>query len=173
MTISLRLAESTDDASLCDVYASTREGELALVDWSDDHKAAFVRQQFEAQSRHYGEHYPGATHDVIVVDGEPAGRIYVDRWPAEIRVVDITLLPGYRGRGIGTGLLRDVQAQGAASGRCVTIHVERFNPAGRLYGRLGFAPADETGPVYLLMKWTTECAANTDTRVASVVSTSQ
>jgi GNAT superfamily N-acetyltransferase len=158
MTISLRPAEPADDAFLCDLYASSREAELALVDWSDDHKAAFVRQQFVAQSRHYREHYSGATHDVIVVDDEPAGRIYVDRWPSEIRVVDISLLPGYRGKGIGSRLLRDVQVEGAASDRSVTIHVERFNPAWRLYTRLGFVPADDNEPVYVLMRWTPDSA---------------
>jgi GNAT superfamily N-acetyltransferase len=154
VTISLRPVEQADEPFLRDVYASTRADELALVDWSDEQKAAFVQQQYEAQSRHYREHYPDATRDVIVVDGEPAGRLYVDRWPSEIRVVDIALLPRYRGRGVGSALLREVQAEAAASGRPVTIHVERFNPAQRAYGRLGFVAADDAGPVYQLLKWT-------------------
>lgn len=154
MTIALRPAGRADGRFLEAVYASTRAAELALVDWTDAQKAAFVRQQFEAQSRGYQEHYPGATHDVIVVDAEAAGRLYVDRSRAEIRVVDIALLPAYQGRGIGTKLLREVQADGAASGRCVTIHVERFNRAQRLYDRLGFVAVDDRSPVYVLMRWT-------------------
>ena len=124
------------------------------MDWSYERKAAFVHQQFEAQTRHYLEHYPTATLDLILVDDEPAGRLYVDRWPTEIRVVDIALLPSYRRKGVGEKLLRGVQAEAAASGRLVTIHVERFNPAQRLYARLGFVTADDTGPVHLLMSWT-------------------
>ena len=154
MRISLRPIEPADEPFVLDVYASTREDELALVDWNDDQKAAFVRQQFEAQRHHYREHYPTATLGLIVVDGEPAGRLYVDRWPSEIRVVDIALLPPYRGQGIGETLLRDLQTEGAASSRPVTIHVERFNPAQRLYARLGFVTADDTGPVHVLMRWT-------------------
>jgi ribosomal protein S18 acetylase RimI-like enzyme len=156
VTISLRPARPSDDGFLCALYASTRSGELALVDWSDAEKAVFVRQQFDAQTRHYRQHYPTATQDLILVDDEPAGRLYVVRWPSEIRVVDIALLPEHHGKGIGGKLLRDVQTEGAASGRCVTIHVERFNRAQRLYDRLGFVPVEDAGPVYVLMRWTPE-----------------
>jgi GNAT superfamily N-acetyltransferase len=152
-TISLRAVEPTDEAFLRRLYASTREAELSLVDWDAELKAAFIDHQFEAQRQHYLEHYPTATHDLILVDREPAGRLWVDRWPREIRVVDISLLPVFRGRGVGTSLLRDLQAEGAASDRAVSIHVERFNPASRLYGRLGFAPVD-AGDVYVLLRWT-------------------
>jgi len=154
MKISRRPVRPDDESFLCDVYASTRTDELALVDWSDEQKVGFVRQQFDAQTRHYREHYPDATLDVILVDGEPAGRLYVDRWPAEIRVVDIALLPRYRGRGVASVLLREVQEEAAASARTVTIHVERFNRAQRLYARLGFVPVDDAGPVYQLLRWT-------------------
>lgn len=154
MRISLRAVQPDDEPFLYDVYASTRTEELALVDWSDEQKATFVRQQFEAQTRHYLEHYPTATLDLILVDDEPAGRLYVDRWPSEIRVVDIVLLPPYQRKGIGERLVREVQAEAADTGRPVTIHVERFNPAQRLYTRLGFVTADDTGPVHLLMRWT-------------------
>lgn len=90
----------------------------------------------------------------MLVDGEPAGRLYVDRPPGELRVMDVALLPEFRGRGVGTELLRRVLAEGAATARPVTIHVERLNPARRLYARLGFVAEDAGGPVYLLMRWT-------------------
>jgi ribosomal protein S18 acetylase RimI-like enzyme len=141
-------------AFLLRVYRSTREEELAMiVDWTEEQKAAFVRQQFEAQHAWYQDHYEGAQFDVILVDGVPAGRLYVHHRPAEIRLVDITLLPEFRKGGIGTSLLRDLLAEGEAAGRPVTIHVEVFNPAMRLYERLGFRPVEERGP-YRLMKWT-------------------
>jgi ribosomal protein S18 acetylase RimI-like enzyme len=43
-------------------------------------------------------------------------------------------------------------AEGARTGRFVSIHVEAFNPALRLYERLGFREAGRTH-VYLLMEW--------------------
>jgi ribosomal protein S18 acetylase RimI-like enzyme len=88
---------------------------------------------------------------VVLVDGEPAGRLYVRRGDREIRIVDIALLPERRGNGIGTSLLRDLLAEADATGKSVTIHVERFNPALRLYERLGFAVAEDKG-VYLFLE---------------------
>lgn len=148
MNVSLRPAEPADEEFLVGLYATTRADELALVDWTVEQKAAFVRHQFDAQAHHYREHYTTATFDVILVDGEPAGRLYVDRWPSETRIVDVALLPEWRGRGIGAELIERIQAEG----REVSIHVERFNPAQRLYARLGFV-SEDAGPVYLLMRW--------------------
>ena len=147
----LRPARAEDRDSLLRVYASTREEELRLVDWSDEQKAAFVGMQFEAQDAYYREHYHPATFDVIEVDGEPAGRLYVARWEDEIRIIDIALLPEHRGRGIGTALLRALLDEAAHGGKRLSIHVELNNPARRLYERLGFAPIEERG-VYLLME---------------------
>jgi len=147
----LRAARAEDRDVLLRVYASTREEELRIVDWSDEQKAAFVQQQFEAQDAYYREHYDPATFDVIEVDGEPAGRLYVARWEDEIRVIDMALLPEHRGRGMGTALLRDLLDEGARTGKRLSIHVELNNPARQLYERLGFAPVEERG-VYVLME---------------------
>jgi ribosomal protein S18 acetylase RimI-like enzyme len=121
------------------------------VPWDDAQKDAFLRSQFEAQDAWYRESYPGVTFEVIAVDDEPAGRLYVHRGASEIRIVDIALLPEYRGNGIGTSLLHDLLAEGDAAGKSVTIHVERLNPALRLYERLGFALAEDKG-VYLFLE---------------------
>lgn len=149
--ISLRPVGPGDDEFLCRVYGSTRELELAQVDWDDGQKDAFVRMQFDAQRVYYAEHYAGASFDVVVVDGEPAGRLYVARWPEEIRIVDIALLPEHRGQGTGSALLGNLLAEGKATGKPVTIHVEKFNPALGLYGRLGFAAVEDRG-VYLFLR---------------------
>jgi GNAT superfamily N-acetyltransferase len=121
------------------------------VPWDDAQKDAFLRSQFDAQDAWYREHYAAASFDVILIDGEPAGRLYVLRRDAEIRVVDIALLPEHRGIGIGTTLLRDLLTEADAAGKSVTIHVERFNPGLRLYERLGFSIAEDRG-VYLFLE---------------------
>ena len=119
--------------------------------WDDAQKDAFLRSQFDAQDAWWREHYAGASFDVVLVDGEAAGRLYVHRGPSEIRIVDIALLPEHRGSGVGTSLLRDLLAEADASGKSVTIHVERMNLALRLYERLGFAVAEDKG-VYLFLE---------------------
>ncbi|TMK94470.1 MAG: GNAT family N-acetyltransferase [Actinobacteria bacterium] len=149
--IELRPVEPGDREFLLRVYASTRAEELAAVPWDDAQKDAFLRSQFDAQDAWWREHYAGASFDVVLVDGEAAGRLYVHRGPSEIRIVDIALLPEHRGSGVGTSLLRDLLAEADASGKSVTIHVERMNLALRLYERLGFAVAEDKG-VYLFLE---------------------
>jgi ribosomal protein S18 acetylase RimI-like enzyme len=149
---SLRPATEADREFLLELYASTREEELAQVPWDEPARRAFLEQQFSAQDHHYRSNYPGATLDVIEVDGERAGRLYVYRGAEDIRIMDIALAPGFRGRGIGTVLLEELMAEARASGRSLSIHVEMQNPARSLYERLGFVPAGEHG-IYVLMRW--------------------
>ena len=119
--------------------------------WDDAQKEAFLRHQFDAQDAWWREHYADASFDVILVEGEPAGRLYVHRGRSEIRIVDIALLPEQRGNGVGTRLLDELLAEGDADAKSVTIHVERMNPALRLYERLGFSLAEDKG-VYLFLE---------------------
>ena len=159
MTIGLRAAEPCDDALLMAIYGSTRADELATTDWDEARKRAFVEQQFRAQDQYYRANYANATYQVILVDGEPAGRLYVARWPDEIRIMDIALLPAFRGRGVGTRLLGDLQAEALAGGKPLRIHVERFNPALSLYARLGFRLVEDRG-VYLFLEWSPDGASS-------------
>ena len=126
---------------------------MALVSWSDEEKLAFLSQQFQAQHRHYQQHFAGAQFDLILLGDQPIGRLYVDRRADEIRIVDIALVPECRGRGIGGNIMRDLLLEAEAAGKPVRIHVERNNPALNLYQRLGFEHIADTG-VYLLLEWT-------------------
>jgi len=128
-----------------------RDEELSIVAWTDEQREAFLRQQFDAQDAYYRAHYDNARFDVIEVEGEAAGRLYVARWEDEIRIMDIALLPEYRRKGIGTQLLRDLLDEGSRTGKRVSIHVERNNSALRLYARLGFTAVADRG-VYMLLE---------------------
>ncbi len=152
MSITLRPMTPDDMPFLFQVYASTRLEEMAPVGWTPNEVAAFLTQQFTAQQQFYLEHYENATYSLILLDGQPVGRLYLARWATEIRIMDIALLPAYRGRSIGSALLRDILAEGRRSGKRVSIHVEKFNPALRLYERLGFRRTVDRG-VYWLMEW--------------------
>jgi ribosomal protein S18 acetylase RimI-like enzyme len=149
--VRLRPVADGDRAFLVQLYASTRQEELAQVEWDAGAKRAFIEHQFAAQDAHYRGNYPGATLDVIEVDGARAGRLYVHRGPSDIRIMDIALAPPFRGRGIGTKLLRGLMAEADTSGRKLSIHVEANNPARRLYERLGFEPAGSHG-IYVLLE---------------------
>ena len=152
-TYSLRPIAPADRELLYRVYASTRAEELAAVDWSADQREAFLRQQFEAQHAWYQQSYAGAAFDVVLdAAGRPAGRLYVARWPREMRLIDVALLPEFRRHGLGSALLGDLLAEAGRAGKPVTIHVERMNPALRLYERLGFRLKEDKG-VYLFLEW--------------------
>jgi len=153
--ITLRPIRSDDELFLYEVYASTRQEELAVVPWNDEQKAAFLQMQFAAQYAHYQEHFAGAAFDIVLADGRPAGRLYVARWPGEIRIIDVAILPAFRNRQIGTRLITRLQEEAAAARKPVRIHVERLNPALRLYERLGFRTVEDKG-VYLFLEWRAE-----------------
>ena len=141
-----------DRAFLRRLYASTREEELARVPWNDGDKAAFVDQQFEAQHKFYQEQFGDAEFNVIVKKKQDIGRLYLHRRMDEFRIIDIALLPEYRGKGLGARLMQDILDEAASAGKKVTIHVEHNNPAMHLYERLGFKMVEDQG-VYHLMEW--------------------
>lgn len=150
--VTLRPVVDADREFLLGVYGSTREEELDQVQWAEGQREAFLRMQFTAQDTSYRRQNPAGSFDVIEVDSAPAGRLYVDHRPGEIRIVDISLLPSHRGRGVGSMLIRRLQDEAAESGCLLSIHVEIHNRAARLYAALGFVVAGEEG-VYRRMEW--------------------
>jgi GNAT superfamily N-acetyltransferase len=148
----LRPAGPGDAELLYRIYASTRQDELAVVPWDAAQKEAFLRMQFAAQDRYYHANFPAASYHLVVSGDEVLGRLYVDRGETAWLVIDLALLPEHRGRGLGTRLLCDVLAEAGAAAKPVRIHVEQFNPARRLYDRLGFRLIADEG-VYLLLEW--------------------
>src|SRR5580704_4361364 len=150
--LTFRRITDADLPFLARLYASTRTEELAATGWSDQQKAAFLESQFRAQHAHYQQYYPKADWLVTMRAGEDIGRLYIERWPSQHCIIDIAWLPEHRGKGLGTAMLRDLMDEAASCGKAVSIHVEKFNPAMRLYRRLGFATEEDKG-VYDLMRW--------------------
>jgi ribosomal protein S18 acetylase RimI-like enzyme len=150
--VSLRPERPGDEGFLFDVYASTREEELALTNWNEQMRRAFLKQQFDAMRRGYRSMFPSGEFSIIEVGGQSAGRMVLDRGAAEVRVVDLALLPGQRNRGIGTLLMRRVCAEAANAGQPVRLCVLKNNRALRWYERLGFAKIGEPG-VYDELEW--------------------
>ena len=150
--LSYRAAGDSDRALLARIYASTRADEVARTGWPAEQQRQFLQMQFDAQDAHYRQHYPDALWLVIQLGVAPVGRLYLEDRERELRIIDIALLPEFRGRGWGEAILRDLMEAAAETGRGVSIHVEKTNPAMRLYRRLGFRTTEEKG-VYDLMEW--------------------
>ncbi len=143
---------SSDMPFLLDLYASTRAAEMNMVPWSDNEKKEFLTTQFDAQHKFYIENFPQAQFDLLLVEEEKAGRLYLDRRQYEIRIIDIALMPDFRRMGFGKHLINEILSEGQKAGLPVGIHVEKNNPALSLYDRLGFEVQQDQG-VYYLMQW--------------------
>jgi ribosomal protein S18 acetylase RimI-like enzyme len=147
----LRPVQEEDEELLLELYSSTRADEMALVPWDAAQKQAFLQMQFSAQQKHYRAYFPHATHDMILAEGQPVGRLYVDRRETEIRILDITLLPQARGRGIGTQILLDLMKEADHRNQSCSIYVESFNRSLGLFQRLGFVKTEESGASWLMV----------------------
>ena len=125
---------------------------MAASGWPQEQIEAFLVQQFEAQHAHYQEHFGSADFDLILSgEGEPIGRLYLDEREDDFRIVDIALIPEVRRHGLGGDILTKLIERASAAGKSISIHVEQYNPAMRLYHRLGFEMVEEQG-VYHLME---------------------
>jgi GNAT superfamily N-acetyltransferase len=150
--LSFRPITAVDLPFLFAVYASTRTEELAPLPWTGAQKTAFLNQQFQAQHTDYQRNYSGAEWLVVMHAGSSVGRLYIDRNAREHTVIDIALLPEHRGHGLGAAIMRDLMDEAQTAGKPLTIYVEKFNPALRLYQRLGFQTVEDKG-IYDLMRW--------------------
>lgn len=141
--LALRPAGPGDQEFLYRVFAAGRERDrIGLVrhnGFSEAFAEEHLRQQFAWQTQHYQTHYPAIRFDIVLANGIPAGRLITDRGVFDFRLVDIGLLPEFRGRGLGDALIRGFCAEAARLGKPVNLHVERDNPRLiRFYAQMGF-----------------------------------
>jgi GNAT superfamily N-acetyltransferase len=153
LTVALRPVSPDDDEFLLSVYASTRADELAQVEWEPGQKESFVRWQFDLQQKEYDARYPDARYGVILVNHEPAGRIWIGEDDTQIRLLDIGLLKQFQNRGVGTVLLKQLIAEANAKNKPLRHMVFVLNnDAHRFYERLGFVTIEDLGG-YKHMEW--------------------
>jgi ribosomal protein S18 acetylase RimI-like enzyme len=134
------------------LYASTRAEEVASTGWPPATQQAFLDHQHRAQHDHYFKVYPHGEWLIVERAGAPIGRLYLADQGDELHLIDISLVADERGKGLGGAILDDLLADAAARGKAIELYVEKFNPARRLYLRLGFTLYDENG-VYERMLW--------------------
>src|SRR5213075_2413637 len=90
--VSLRSATPDDEGFLLRLFGSTRIDEFKFL--ADANQIdALIRMQFNLQRQQYEAGYPGAEHNIILHDGQPIGRIFVDEGEREIALVDVALMP--------------------------------------------------------------------------------
>lgn len=152
-SVTLRPVTPVDDEFLLAVYTSTRAEELAQVNWQPGQKESFVRWQFDLQRKEYDTRYPDARYNIVLVNGQPAGRIWVGVDDTQMRLLDIGLLEEFQNRGVGTVLLKQLIAEAAEANKPLRHMVFVLNNnAHRFYERLGFVTIEDVGG-YKHMEW--------------------
>ncbi len=150
--ISVRPWKETDDAFLFDLFARVRMEEFSALGLAPAQLEALLQMQYAAQCRSYAAAFPNARRGIICDQGASVGQMITDDTGDALLLVDMSLLPACRNRGIGSTLLRRLQTEAGLQRRPIRLHVNKSNPAQHLYRRLGFLPAGDAGP-YQMMEW--------------------
>lgn len=150
-----------DESFLFDLYAQTRSEEVAGWGWSDAQQRDFLQMQFRIQRQGYALQYPSASWWIVRHRGASVGRLVVDRSIDALRLVDVAVLTEWRGQGLGTWLVRNLQAEAARERKPLRLSVAVDNPAQRLYQRLGFQ-VDRGSATHVAMLWCATAGAPID-----------
>ena len=149
--LSRRPVSPADAGVLRSIFAASRP-HLALAPLDDAGRDLLLDLQLAAQARDFASRWPDQQHEIVLMDGEPVGRVWLGLEPDLVHLLDLALLPAYRGRGIGSRLVQEVLDDAARTGRSVVLHVARGNPAQRLYERAGFTVSDSSD-THREMRW--------------------
>jgi ribosomal protein S18 acetylase RimI-like enzyme len=154
LELTLRRIENQDESFLLTLFFDSHPELTSIPGLDDATKNMMIRQQFLAESHFLTTQYPDADLHLIIGDGQPIGKLFVNRGPDEYRILVIAVLSEYRNRGIGRRLLEDVLQEAKQVQKRVRLQVMWFNDAARsLYMKLGFEVLEEKG-VYCEMQWT-------------------
>lgn len=151
--LSLRPETPNDLQFRFDLFVRSRPPEWDQVRLPLEQLTQVMNQQFWAQTQTYLARFPDGRFDIVELDGQPIGRIVVNRTEERIHIVDQAIAPGMRNRGLGTAIMRQLMDEAAASGRIMSLKVSNANdPCMRLYSRLGFEVVEDTLE-YIEMTW--------------------
>ena len=146
--VTTRPATAEDDDFLFALFKAVRAPEFARAAIEPAQLEMLMRIQFAGQQQSYGAQYPGG-HDIIQLEGQPIGRIWLYRGPSQHQLVDISLLPEFQNRGIGSVLLRKAIAEARAAGARLACSVAAANQGSlRFHQRLGFRIAGQDEVYY-------------------------
>jgi ribosomal protein S18 acetylase RimI-like enzyme len=152
-TLELKDVGADDEVVLFQLFTAVRSEELRMDHWGPDLRTQMLRLQFEAQRRGYREQWAGVCERLILCDGSPVGWLIVDRSGLVMRGIDMALVPEARNAGVGTRVIRALQAEVAGSAGTFVIAVLRTNVRARaLYDRLGFIVTGDTD-LHTMMEW--------------------
>jgi ribosomal protein S18 acetylase RimI-like enzyme len=152
-TLAVRPALPQDEIFLYELYSAVRAPEFALAPVTPAQKEHLMRMQFRGQMSSYAQMFPNSCCHVVMLDGNPAGRLWVAMLESEYHLVDIAVHPDLQSKGIGTVLIQRLQQEAAKAGLPIRCSVFRFNPGSlRFHQRLGFTIVRED-LMHYYMEW--------------------
>lgn len=135
--VSLRPPQASDETLLRVVAVASRETALP------DLEPGLLELQVMAARRSRVAQFPAAARQVVLLGDEAVGAVVTAREPRILHLLEIALLPAWRGRGIGSVVLEHLFREADGEGLTVRLSVYRSNPrAHALYRRLGLAEVD-------------------------------
>ena len=149
----LRFETPADAAFVRALLADMKAAEFAPMGMPPEQLAPLIEMQVGVFRAGLDADFPDARRQVAELDhGTPAGHLVVAQRAQGLLVVQIMVAPELRDQGIGTALLGTVLGEAATRALPVRLKVSPFNPARRLYARLGFRDVARDGPA-ILMQW--------------------
>jgi ribosomal protein S18 acetylase RimI-like enzyme len=153
--ITLRATTASDSTWERRIHDASRS-DLLLIDGEADFVQSIVDFQYRAKGSGHADAYPNAHYYMIEKSADVVGRLMIDFGHNEVRIVDITILPQWHGKGIGTTVLQAMQqvAGRIAAPVVLAVQINNIN-ARKLYQSLGFKldPDCKPSQTHLLMRW--------------------
>lgn len=150
--ITTRPTVAQDSAFMLELYASTSKDLLDHLGWSIGSQRTFVIMQAQTEEWNRARLYPGMDRLTICVDELPVGRLLVCMRNDILHLVDLSLLPRYRGCGIGTQLMGEILGEARNARVPVKVRVRKDSGSVRFVERLGFATPTDLGQ-YVELTW--------------------
>jgi GNAT superfamily N-acetyltransferase len=143
--IRLRAKRENDDAFLRYLYETSRDEEFIGVQWnSPEQRAAFFRQQFDAQALHFEHSYERPDYDIIEIEGKAVGRLVLSWEDDHLHCIDLAILPEYRRTHIGSAIMEAIVAEIDRRNISASLFYEKWKPyLEGLYTRYGFTSTKE------------------------------
>lgn len=150
MPLSVRPVLSQDATFVEQLIYETLYEQLYAWTWDPAVREPLLKMQIEGQRASYAAQFPHADHGIIILDDSPVGRLLLDRSPEMHYLVDIAILKAYRGRGIGTWILRALCTEADLMQKPLRLQVQVTNRAKDLYVRLGFRMIEDRQVTWLM-----------------------
>lgn len=113
--------------------------QLSASFWPEPMRETLLGMQYSARRDSIRNRYPEAQSRIILLDGEKVGWWVVALLPYEVRLVDIVIHVGQRGKGIGSAVIQELLEIAHDGSRPVRLNVNAANSGAiRLYARFGF-----------------------------------